>query len=88
MNYATFKAARASIEAEIVVASAALQQFPRLANGLTPDAVKALPVWRAAKANYDRLFAAQRALNGAHAARFSREIRADRDAAREARRAA
>lgn len=46
-------------------ASAALKDFPRLANGLTPDAVKASPEWRAANAEYLAAFAAYRAENRA-----------------------
>ncbi len=50
-------------EGEYHAASKAMQQFPRGPMGLTPDAVKATPEWRAAKQRLDRAFARLRAFN-------------------------
>lgn len=47
-------------------AGAALKAFPRGRMGLTPDAVKATPEWRAAKQAYDRAFAALRSFNSSN----------------------
>lgn len=55
---------RRELYRQMDVASAALKVFPRAANGLTPDAVKFSPEYRAAKAEFDRAFAAVRAFNG------------------------
>ena len=46
-------------------ASQALKSFPRLSNGLTPDAVKASPEWKAANKEWGEAFAAYRAENRA-----------------------
>lgn len=54
---------RDDLEAEVRAAGAALKSFPKGAMGLTPDAVKASPEWKAAKNRYDRAFAALRAFN-------------------------
>lgn len=47
----------------------------RLPNGLTPDHVRALPEWKAAKQKTDFALAALRAFNGNHAAKFKKETR-------------
>lgn len=56
------KAAR--LEADVKAASAKLQEFPRSKNGLVPDDIRFGPAYRAAKAEYDRAFAALRSYNG------------------------
>jgi len=48
---------------EYRAASRVLSAFPRLANGLTPDTVKATHEYRAAKARADAKFQALRAIN-------------------------
>ncbi len=53
-----------TLEAEVAAASAALRDFPRGSMGLTPDAVKASPEWRAAKTRYELAFARLRSWNG------------------------
>lgn len=84
MDYAQAKAAADALDARLDAASAALQGFPRGLMGLTPDDVKASPEWRQAKRAYDQAFAALRAFNGPFVKRFKSEIRADRDARRQA----
>ena len=74
------------LEREVSAAGAALDAFPRGAMNLTPDHVRATPEWRAAKARFDRAFAAQRAFNAVYVKVFKKEIVAQRDARREARR--
>jgi len=66
---AVIEAARAALEAEHKAAGAALRAIPGIGSGrmgLTPDHVKASPDYRAARAAYDRAFAALRRFNGAH----------------------
>lgn len=46
--------------------------------GLTPDAVKEMPEWRAAKTRVDKAFAQLRAFNAAFVKRFAKELRAER----------
>ncbi len=50
--------------------------------GLTPDHVRANPVWRAAKAKADALFQALRSFNGFYVRHFGRELAIARRAAR------
>lgn len=54
---------REALEAECKAASVALQQFPRGTMGLTPDAVKSSPEYRAAKLRYAAAFNQLRAFN-------------------------
>lgn len=51
------------IQDRVDAASAALKAFPKGPMGLTPDAVKALPEYQAAKREYAVAFAALRAAN-------------------------
>ena len=46
--------------------------------GLTPDAVKETPEWRAAKASVDKAFARLRAFNAVFVKKFAKELRAER----------
>ena len=85
-TFAAFKAARALLDNELSAATEAIKAIPGHASGpmgLTPDAVKALPAWQAARARLDRAFAAVRAFNGANVKRYARELKAERDAKRE-----
>ena len=63
MTNGIVEAARAALESEVKKASADLKVFPRAANGLTPDAVKFSPEYRAAKSGFDRAFQALRKFN-------------------------
>jgi hypothetical protein len=57
-------------------ASEALNKFPALPNGLTPDHVKASIEYKGAKIRYARAFAALRAFNKSHPPkRISQELR-------------
>ncbi len=58
----------------------ALNAFPKGAMGITPDAVRATPEWKEAKAAFDRCFAAERAANSFLTKNFKRELLADRKA--------
>jgi hypothetical protein len=85
-NFAAFKSAQALLDAELSAATEAIKAIPGHASGpmgLTPDRVKALPAWRAARARVDCAFAALRAFNEVNVKRYAREIRAERDAKRE-----
>jgi hypothetical protein len=88
IDFETFKARCAVMDAAVARASARLREFPSGPRGWTPDAVKASPEYRAAKAAYVEAFEASRAFNGAHAKRFAVEIKTDIQAQREARLAA
>jgi len=56
------------LEAAVNATSAALKAFPRGGPlGLTPDAVKASPEWKAARNAYQSAFDALRAFNAAKA---------------------
>jgi len=57
------EARRDAAERAVKAASAALRRYPRDPLGLTPDAVKASPAWRADKARYDNAFRALQAAN-------------------------
>jgi len=72
------KAEQALLEREMSEAQTALDVFPRGPMGLTPDAVKATPQWRAAKARVDRAFARLRAFNAVFVKKFVKELRAER----------
>jgi hypothetical protein len=49
-----------TLEAAVYAAGANLKAFPRSPNGLTPDAVKFSPEYKAAKAECSRAFSALR----------------------------
>jgi len=74
------KAEEALLENEMSEAQAAINAFPRGPTGLTPDAVKATPEWRAAKTRVDKAFARLRAFNAVFVKRFAKELRAERSA--------
>lgn len=73
------RAESALIEKEVDAASDALRAFPRGSMGLTPDAIKSTPEYRAANARYQRAFAKQRAFNTTFTKKFAKELRAERD---------
>jgi|SRR5580692_5773417 hypothetical protein len=77
-TYAEAKRVVDAAEAESKAAGKVLDTFPKLANGLTPDAVKALPEYKAAKARYNAAFAHERAVNTWFVKNFHKEIRAER----------
>lgn len=87
MTYPEFKRTVETYQAIADKHSATLQTFPRGPIGITPDEVKFSPEYQAVKQAYDRAARAIRDLNGTYAKTFAKEIRADIDAARAARRA-
>ena len=72
------KAEAARLDAEAEAAGQVLRSFPRGPTGLTPDAVRATPEYRAAKARFDKAFARQRDFNGVFVKRFAKELREER----------
>jgi hypothetical protein len=86
MDFATALARQELLEQDLTSAGNALRAFPHHPNGLTPDAVRATPEWRAAKSRADRAFKALRDYNGVFLKRFARELRALRDERDERRR--
>lgn len=96
MNYAIFKTSAEILRQRVSAAGQELETIsgaiacelgiPRQgALGLTPDAIKARPEWRAARLKLETAFSDLRRLNGMYASRFKQEIRADIDARRKAR---
>lgn len=83
--YAIAKAQNQKLAAVVEQHSATMQTFPRGPMGMTPDDVRATPEFKTANANFDRAFAALRAHNGFMSKNFKTEMKADRDAARQAR---
>jgi len=82
LTYTEAKAKCDAIEARMKTASDALRRFPRGPMGLTPDAVKFSPEYRAAKLAVDRTFAELRAFNTWFVRQFKKEIKAEIDAMR------
>lgn len=78
----TFQEAKAEaerLEKEADAASDVLRAFPRGGPmGLVPDAVKATPEYRAAKAHFQQAFERQRAFNATYTKRFAKELQAER----------
>jgi hypothetical protein len=63
-----------------------LDQYPKDGPmGMTPDHVRTSPEYRADKANFNRSFAALRDHNGFMVKNFKAELKAERDARRQAR---
>ena len=78
MTYLEAKTTRDAIEADVSRLSAVLQSFPTGPMGLTPDATKASPEYRAAKVAFDAAFERSRRFNGLFVKAFADEIRAER----------
>jgi len=57
------KAIKERLEKEYATTGAALKKFPRGPTGLTPDAIKASPEWKAARAANDKAFSQLRSFN-------------------------
>ena len=77
-TYEEAKRVVAAAEAESKAAGDVLDTFPKLANGLTPDAVKFSPEYKVAKARYNAAFAHLRRVNEWFVKNFNKEIRAER----------
>lgn len=78
--YAEAKRVVDKIQSESNAASAALQTFPKGATGLTPDAVKFSPEFKAAKTRFNVAVARERSANAWFYKTFKKEIRAERAA--------
>lgn len=95
MNYAIFRTAAETLQQRV---SAAGRELETISNaiaaelgiprhgimGLTPDAIRARPEWRAATLKLENAFCDLRRFNGMYANRFKKEIRAEIDARRNA----
>jgi hypothetical protein len=77
-GYIEMKARRDNLSAMVERYSCQLQAFPRHANGLTPDAVKASDAYRQAKANYAYAFGTLRRVNAVFVKVYKRDIKAER----------
>lgn len=85
MTYAEAKAKFDEFNAAVERASKALQVFPKGPMGLTPDDVKALPEWRAARVTYANASTQCRDFTRFFLKAFGKEYRAERRARFEAR---
>lgn len=72
------KAEAARLDAEAEAAGQELRAFPRGPTGLTPDAVRATPEYRAANARYQKAFARLRDFNAGYVKKFAKELREER----------
>ncbi len=72
------KAERDSIQEEVNAADAAINAFPKGAMGITPDAIRATPEFRAANVRFQKAFARLQAFNTIYVKKFAKEIRAER----------
>jgi hypothetical protein len=84
MTFAEAKVTAAAIETEVRAAEVALNAFPIGPMGLTPDAVKTAPEFRAAKLGFEKAFAKLRAFNSFYTKAFAKELRQERLARRAA----
>lgn len=78
MNYLDAKTYKEALYAKNDKASEELQDFDKLGKsemGMTPDYVKAMPEWKAAKLAYDVSFAELRAFNGWFMKTFKKEVK-------------
>ena len=82
MNYTEATAQRDSLEAAYKAVSGLFNEIPGVGSGpcgLTPDAVKFSPEFRAAKATYQKAFDNLRAFNSYYVKVFKKQIAADRE---------
>jgi len=77
-TYEQAKARADELDAASKAAGAILNAFPKGAMGMTPDDVKARPDYVAAKAAFERAFAAQRNFNRLYTVAFKQERARDR----------
>lgn len=79
-SYETAKVIRDARQASLDAASNEMKKFDhlRLPNGLTPDAVKALPEYQCAKIASEFAFAGLREINGYINKHFKKERKAER----------
>lgn len=85
MDYAQAKERQAQLDAECRRTGRALQALSGGGSmGMTPDAVRATPAWKAARRAADDAFAALRSFNADYVRRFKKEIAEDRGRRRQA----
>lgn len=72
-GYPEALARRDALELAVSQCGSALKAFPRGAMGLTPDAIKSSPEFRAAKEAYNRAFAELRAFNADFVKRYAKD---------------
>lgn len=84
MTFAEFKLKQLALQADYKATCEALKKWDseRLPNGLTPDRVRALPDWQAAKRANVIAFEALRKFNGLYVGKFKKELRQEREAKR------
>ena len=78
MTYEIAKQSKAALYVKLDAAEKALKAFDSFGKssmGMTPDHVKAMPEWQAAKREFDRVFAEVRNFNGWFVKTFKKEIR-------------
>ena len=78
MNYLDAKIYKEALYAKNDKASEELQAFDKLGKsemGMTPDHIKAMPEWKAAKRAFDVSFAELRAFNGWFMKTFKKEVK-------------
>lgn len=76
--YEQAKEQRDQLESRLATASAALNAFPRLPNGLTPDAIKTLPDYQVAKSQAAVAFRNLREFNQQFVRLFKHQIKLER----------
>lgn len=75
------KQAKIALENAVDVASFELKAFDKFGKtemGLTPDHVKAMPEWKAAKEAFDKAFSELQKFNGWYSKAFKKEIALER----------
>jgi hypothetical protein len=80
MTFEEAKQLRSKLETQVASTSEALQEFPKFANGLTPDRVRLGYDYRDAKCAYDLAFRQLRAFNFWFVRTFRKELLAERRA--------
>ena len=84
MSFEVAKTLHNKLNSAVDDASAILQQFPKGDAGLTPDAVKFSPEFRAAKTAFEYHFKLAREFNGLYNRTFKRELASERKSRRQA----
>jgi hypothetical protein len=77
-TYPEAKKLKEAHEAKVTQAGAALKGYPKNAMGMTPDAVKFSPDYKAKKQAYDSAFSALRDVNSTFLKKFSKEYKAEK----------
>lgn len=77
-SYAQAREIADTVERKQKEASALLRSFPRLANGLTPDHIRATSEWQDAKHKADAAFSALQRINQIIMSHYKREYMAER----------